>query len=83
MLLNTLKDEQVYFKSTLIECLQEVKIRSGKPIPTTYKSIQRREKQKIAVYLSIHRDPSNAWRMYTGKQIKDIVAYELEQKNDK
>jgi hypothetical protein len=83
MLLDTLNDQQLYFKSTLLAVLQEAKadLKSRHPklkkeIPISYKSILRREKKKISVYTDAHRDPTNGWRMYSGKQIRDIVAYE-------
>lgn len=84
MLLDTLSDQQLYFKSTLLAVLQEAKVdlKNRKPdlkkeIPTSYKSILRREKKKIEVYITAHRDPINGWRMYSGKQIRDIVNYEM------
>lgn len=83
MLLDTLSDQQLYFKSTLLAVLQEAKadLKSRNPklkkeVPISYKSIMRREKKKISVYTEVHRDPTNGWRMYSGKQIRDIVAYE-------
>lgn len=84
MLLDTLNDNQLYFKSTLIAVLQEAKadLKTRKPdlkseIPFSYKMILRREKDKVDVYIAVHRDPTNGWRMYSGKQIRDIVAYEV------
>jgi len=80
MILDTLKDNQIYFKSTLIQVLQEVRAEKNLPIGSSYKTVMRREKQKIPVYLNITRDPTNNWRMYTGKQIRKIVEYELKLK---
>ena len=84
MLLDTLNDQQLYFKSTLLAVLQEAKadLKTRKPdlkseIPFSYKMILRREKDKVDVYIAVHRDPTNGWRMYSGKQIRDIVAYEV------
>lgn len=86
MLLDTLSDQQLYFKSTLLAVLQEAKadLKSRNPklkkeIPISYKSILRREKKKISVYTEVHRDPANGWRMYSGRQIREIVKYETEQ----
>lgn len=83
MLLETLKDSQTYFKSTLVEVLQEEKANSNIAIASSYKSIMRREKQRIPVYLEVVRDPTNGWRMYTGRQIRKIVEYELSAKGGK
>ena len=83
MLLETLKDSQTYFKSTLLEVLQEVKAEQDIAIASSYKSIMRREKQRIPVYLEVVRDPTNGWRMYTGRQIRKIVEYELTAKGGK
>lgn len=83
MLLETLKENQTYFKSTLLEVLQEVKADTGVAIASSYKSIMRREKQRIPVYLDVVRDPTNGWRMYTGRQIRKIVEYELAEKGSK
>lgn len=77
MLLDTLLDNQTYFKSTLIEVLQEVRVKENLPIASSYKSIMRREKQRVPEYLNVVRDPTNGWRMYTGQQIHKIVEYEL------
>ena len=83
MLLDTLKDTQTYFKSTLVEVLQEEKANCNMAIASSYKSIMRREKQRIPVYLDVVRDPTNGWRMYTGRQIRKIVEYELSTKGSK
>lgn len=83
MLLDTLKENQTYFKSTLLEVLQEVKASNDVAIASSYKSIMRREKQRIPVYLDVVRDPTNGWRMYTGRQIRKIVEYELSAKGSK
>lgn len=80
MLLDTLNDKQTYFKSTLLEVLQETRANSNLPIASSYKSIMRREKQRVPVYLDVVRDPTNGWRMYTGRQIRRIVEYELKAK---
>lgn len=80
MLLDTIENKKTYFKSTLIKILQEIKETSKRSIPTSYKTIIRREQMKIPVYLKIRRDPINGWRIYTGQQIKKIVAYELKTK---
>lgn len=81
MLIDTIDDRQVYHKSTLLEILKEIKhAESGAPIATSYKTILRREKQRVPVYTNVTRDPVNGWRMYTGKQIRKIVAWELERK---
>lgn len=78
MLLDTLQDSQTYFKSTLVEVLQEVRAKEDLRIVSSYKSIMRREKQRIQVYCDVVRDPTNGWRMYTGRQIRKIVEYEIE-----
>jgi len=83
MLLDTLNDQTMYFKSTLLAVLQEARadLISRRPtlkkkILISYKGIIRREKKKVGIYIAVHRDPVNGWRMYSGKQIRDIVAYE-------
>lgn len=80
MLIDTLNDKQTYFKSTLLETLQEARADSGLPIASSYKSILRRERNQVPVYQSVLRDPTNGWRMYTGRQIRNIVQYELKLK---
>ena len=81
MLLDTLDERQVYHKSTLVEVLKEVKTAHEEiPICSSYKTIMRREKQHIAVYTNVVRDPVNGWRMYTGRMIRKIVEWELERK---
>lgn len=70
MLYDTIKDDQHYLKSTLLECLSEQNLVSS------YKTIQRREKQGVEVYTDVNRDPVSGFRMYTGAQIRRIVEYE-------
>lgn len=77
MLLDTLSDNQVYFKSTLIQVLQDVRANQEIAIASSYKTVMRREKKKIPVYVNVVRDPTNGWRMYTGRQIRKIVEYEM------
>lgn len=78
MLIDTLHDDQTYFKATLKECLIEAKTTSGlKHLPSDYQTFVRREKAGIKLYLDTRRDPVNNWRMYTGKQIREIVKYEI------
>jgi len=77
MLIDTLNDSQQYLKSTLLECLDEQNLTSS------YKTVQRREKAGIEVYNNISRDPVSGYRMYTGKQIRDIVEYEKTRKTTK
>lgn len=85
MLLDTLSDAQLYFKSTLLEVLRETRSSFGKDrtgrdnleILVSYKSILRRENAGVQVYQDVHRDPTNGYRQYTGKQIRDIVKYEI------
>lgn len=79
MLIDTLLDKQIYFKATLKECLIEARESFKlKTIPSDYKTFIRREKAGIKQYLNTRRDPANNWRLYTGKQIKKIVQYEIE-----
>lgn len=80
MLLDTLTDKQTYFKSTLLQVLQEVKAEKQLKIASSYKTIMRREKDRVPAYVNVTRDPANGWRMYTGLQIRKIVEYELAQK---
>ena len=80
MLVDSLNDRQMYFKATLVSALKEAKERSGLPIACSYKSILRREEDKVSVYLEAKRDPVNEWRMYSGSLIKKIVAYELKRR---
>lgn len=81
MLIDTLDDRQPYHKSTLLECLKEAKAANeNAPICSSYKTIMRRERARVAVYINVVRDPVNGWRMYTGRQIRKIVAWELEQR---
>lgn len=80
MLLDTLSDQQMYFKSTLLECLRETRASRTADkleILISYKSILRREAAKISVYMNVHRDPTNGYRQYSGKAIRDIVNYEV------
>jgi len=81
MLLDTLNDKQTYFKSTLLQVLQEVRANEGLPIASSYKSVMRREKQRVPAYLEVVRDPTNGWRMYTGRQIRKIVEWEVKNKS--
>ncbi len=82
MLLDTLEDRQTYHKSTLVEVLKEVKTAHDDVImATSYKTIMRRERARVSVYTDVIRDPVNGWRMYTGRQIRKIVAWELERKH--
>ncbi len=84
MLLDTIDDRQVYHKSTLVEILREVKkSHNDVAICASYKTIMRRERQKVVVYINVVRDPVNGWRMYTGRQIRKIVEWELERKGIK
>ena len=85
MFLDTLIDHQLYFKATLISCLQEARVKFKKEnpqikkeIPISYKMILERERKRVPVYLEAHRDPANGWRMYSGKQIRKIVEYEID-----
>lgn len=81
MLIDTLEDRQTYHKSTLLEVLKEVKAsHDSLPIASSYKTIMRREHAGVPVYTTVLRDPVNGWRMYTGRQIRKIVAWELERK---
>lgn len=75
MLYDTLKTDQSYLKSTLLECLKEQNLVSS------YKTIQRREKSGIDVYTNVLRDPVSGFRMYTGAQIRQIIEYEQKRKN--
>lgn len=86
MFLDTLIDHQLYFKATLISCLQEARVELKKTnpeikkeLPISYKMILERERKRIPVYTEVHRDPANGWRMYSGKQIRKIVEYEINQ----
>lgn len=81
MLLDTLDDRQTYHKSTLLEVLKEVAREKQVPIATSYKTILRRERSRVSVYTNVVRDPVNSWRMYTGRMIRKIVAWELERKH--
>jgi len=82
MLLDTLDDRQTYHKSTLLEVLKEIKKEHGDaPIASSYKTILRRERSRVSVYTNVVRDPVNGWRMYTGRMIRKIVAWELERKH--
>lgn len=81
MLLDTIENKKTYFKSTLIKILQEIKESSKRPIPTSYKTIIRREQMNIPVYRGVRRDPTNGWRIYTGRQIHKIVEWELKNKS--
>lgn len=78
MLIDSLKDKQLYMKATLMGCLKEARFRTNLPVSYSYKTILRREAEGVKCYLELHRDPMNMWRMFTGKQIKAIVAYEIE-----
>lgn len=78
MLIDTLRDDGTYFKATLKECLVEARNKTGKKIPADYKTFVRREKAGIKLYLDTRRDPVNGWRIYTGKQIREIVKFETD-----
>ncbi len=80
MLVDTLTDRSMYFKATLVSALKEAKQRTGLPIACSYKSILRREEDKVPLYLEAKRDPVNEWRMYSGSLIKRIVSYELKRR---
>lgn len=88
MLLDTIQDNNQYLRSTLVQVLAEIK-QSKKHtdqkvvMASCGKTIFRRERAGVKVYLAASRDPRNGWRIYTGKQIKDIVRYELGRKKSK
>lgn len=78
MLLDTLIDTQTYFKSTLVSVLQEAQAKHPDlVIAASYKTIMRREHNRVPEYLEVIRDPTNGWRLYTGFQIRKIIEYEL------
>lgn len=77
MLLDTLKDDGTYFKGTLQECLLEAKKQTNLSIKFSYKTILRRERQNVDCYVNVTREPVNNWRMYSGRQIRAIVDYEI------
>lgn len=83
-LIEKLDDQREYTKSALLKCLKQARKDTSIPkdvrekIPSSYDTLLRREDQDIAVYQNIRRDPATEYRMYTGAQIKAIVAYEIE-----
>jgi hypothetical protein len=79
MLLETLQDTHNYMKSTLLSCLQETVGHDGQPLSSSYKTLLRKERKGIEVYKKVHRDPTTNWRMYSGRLIREIVDFELEQ----
>jgi len=82
MLIDTLDDTRTYLKATLLQCLAEVST-EDRPIPATYKSILRREKQGIKAYTRVRRDPATGYRLYTGRDIRRILEYEIKRADEK
>lgn len=78
--LSVIKDSKIYFKQTLVNTLRSVREITGLKIAYSQHSIYRREKAGIPVYVNVRRDTEHGWRLYTGKQIKKIVMWEVERK---
>lgn len=79
-LVSVLRDDEIYFKQTLVNVLRSIRKITGLKIAYSQHTIYRREAAKVPVYINIKRESDNGWRVYTGKQIKKIVAWELERK---
>lgn len=77
MLLDTIQDDRPYSNATLVECLKEQKLSHSA------KTMRRRRAEGVMVYIDVHRDPSTGMRLYTGRQIREIVAYEQKYKQQK
>lgn len=79
-ILSVIEDNKIYFKQTLVNILRSVKEVTGLKIAYSQHSIYRREKAGVPVYTLVKRDSEHGWRLYTGKQIKKIVMWEIERK---
>ena len=77
MMIDIIDDRKEYNKATLIQVLEEART-PDLPVTATYKAILRREKKKIPVYMNSRRDPANGYRLYTGRQIRKILEYEID-----
>lgn len=77
MLIDTLDDTKTYLKQTLLQVLQEGSTSELK-IAATYKMILRREQKGVKVYLTVRKDPTTGYRMYTGRDIRKILEFEKE-----
>lgn len=74
MLIDSIKNSERYMKGTFLACAKEAGLK------VSYKTLTRREKAGIKVYTEVTRDPGTGWRMYSGSQIKRIIAYELKKR---
>jgi len=76
MIIDSIKSSDKYLKGTFLDCAKEAGLK------VSYKTLTRREKEGVRVYTDVKRDPSTGWRLFSGTQIKRIIAYELKRKGN-
>lgn len=83
MLLDELKEGKLYSKRILLKILKSYKQEHRVGIGVTKHVIERREAAGVKEYLAATRDPLTNWRVYTKKNIQDILDFEIKYVKEK